>query len=960
MKRLLSIAVLICTVFGAWAQNNYRMTEEEKRKTLEDLEFKFQMEIGSLFNREDPAEVLNIMPWDRWAYKYRNEYPGLSDLFSCLEKLSVEPVENEPKMCRLVFRGKVKGSDNFHSREYLGSIIGSMDETYTDSNGGYIRFRNKIFYDLVTDIELNLKDKNGEPVYIDPYNETYDEGIFSIEGKKSTGNGESDVWFGIEIPLTSEFSEISSGTANVRFIMPDEYDIVKINPDDVCDKPVHISFGDLNFNVEKADSAGFVISADIIIKDKISQIRHLYKKDDIWYEPHPSMNEWEALEKVLEYDGGNYTFEKWMEKNGIDPENLEKTLLEYKRRINSPGYGYADIFGRYYKTGVYADTILFYNPAGPESERVLSESSVEFTPTESKASCNPDRILCNGILDKLKLMQKKAEEEEEGDEYDSKGLPIWESLFEDEPDVKETKDTAVNMKIEENMAAKVQFPQPGDKTGNLNPIVYGLCYTTAYNMLSRNSVKVKTYRKEYAPYIHAGYDFGVKHWKELILEDFSSLRQQLQGIEDITGLERSSFRSGALMGAYSTSSGPDLEYIDASISEVLKQVRSSIHAENETSRQFYSLYNKWLDFVYNERARYYDIAMHDVPYYMGQEYADDALILPEWIDSAAVSNGVADSEVLASAIAKFDVPAAPDGIRKLKADMLLTPEERNVLLAPNDMISYAVGVAQAEWIMQYKWFIGEVHRADFDAMLLPPESRPAVIAAFENGLRSAMAITERFRNAILSQDSDSICLMNKDMKTELNKAYGQGPVYGYVFMNGMDAVDIYRTGAEWDIPEKQLASGLRLDTEKVLEGFRDYMNGHLKMGVVYAWTLTKGRNAIDWHLYEEDTEAVNLSENDLRPVTPISIETGTPSEWEAILSQMIETRQEVKEQALSGRVKAAVIIEADGSVSKVEITSSPHPVLSETVMDCIYRMKFIPAKYNGDCVAFVAIIPVLF
>mgnify|MGYP000199295373 FL=1 len=176
MIRLLSIAVLICTVFGAWAQNNHRMSEEEKQKTLEDLEFKFQMEIGSLFNREDPAEVLNIMPWDRWTYKYRNEYPGLSDLFSCLEKLSVEPVENEPKMCRLVFRGKVKGSDNFHNREYLGSIIGAMDETYTDSNGGYIRFRNKIFYDLVTDIELNLKDKNGEPIYIDPYSD-------EIEGK---------------------------------------------------------------------------------------------------------------------------------------------------------------------------------------------------------------------------------------------------------------------------------------------------------------------------------------------------------------------------------------------------------------------------------------------------------------------------------------------------------------------------------------------------------------------------------------------------------------------------------------------------------------------------------------------------------------------------------------------------------------------------------------------------------
>lgn len=960
MKRLLSIAVLICTVFGAWAQNNYRMTEEEKRKTLEDLEFKFQMEIGSLFNREDPAEVLNIMPWDRWTYKYRNEYPGLSDLFSCLEKLSVEPVENEPKMCRLVFRGKVKGSDNFHSREYLGSIIGSMDETYTDSNGGYIRFRNKIFYDLVTDIELNLKDKNGEPVYIDPYNETYDEGIFSIEGKKSTGNGESDVWFGIEIPLTSEFSEISSGTANVRFIMPDEYDIVKINPDDVCDKPVHISFGDLNFNVEKADSAGFVISADIIIKDKISQIRHLYKKDDIWYEPHPSMNEWEALEKVLEYDGGNYTFEKWMEKNGIDPENLEKTLLEYKRRINSPGYGYADIFGRYYKTGVYADTILFYNPAGPESERVLSESSVEFTPTESKASCNPDRILCNGILDKLKLMQKKAEEEEEGDEYDSKGLPIWESLFEDEPDVKETKDTAVNMKIEENMAAKVQFPQPGDKTGNLNPIVYGLCYTTAYNMLSRNSVKVKTYRKEYAPYIHAGYDFGVKHWKELILEDFSSLRQQLQGIEDITGLERSSFRSGALMGAYSTNPYPELDYIDAAISDVLKQVRKHIASENEISRHYYTLSDKWFSFFDGEKERYYDIANHNRPYFLCQEHADDALILPEWIDTATASNEITQSEALASAIAKFDSPAAPDGIRKLKDNMKLTPDERNALLAPNDMISYAVGVAQAGWIMEYKWFIGEAHREEFDAMLLSRGNSPAIMDAFGDGLRSAMDITERFKNAILCQDSDSICLMNKAIKAELNKAYRQNVVYGYVFMNGMDAVEIYRAGAEWDIPEKQTASGLRLDKDRVLEGFRDYLEGHLKMGVEYARTLTKGRNAIDWHLYEKDTETIDLSENGFQPAIPLNIETGSQSELSAELSQMLTLPQEVAGQNITGKVMATVVIEADGAVSKVEITSSPHPALSETVTDCIYRMRFMPAKYDGKCVASVAIIPVSF
>jgi len=55
-----------------------------------------------------------------------------------------------------------------------------------------------------------------------------------------------------------------------------------------------------------------------------------------------------------------------------------------------------------------------------------------------------------------------------------------------------------------------------------------------------------------------------------------------------------------------------------------------------------------------------------------------------------------------------------------------------------------------------------------------------------------------------------------------------------------------------------------------------------------------------------------------------------------------------------------VVIEADGAVSKVEITSSPHPALSETVTDCIYRMRFMPAKYDGKCVASVAIIPVSF
>ena len=544
----------------------------------------------------------------------------------------------------------------------------------------------------------------------------------------------------------------------------------------------------------------------------------------------------------------------------------------------------------------------------------------------------------------------------------SAGAQNTNRIVEEESDVKVTTDMVWNVATERKRHLRYNFlpPQPGDKIDVLDPMVYGLCYTTAYDLLARKSVKVKTYRKEYSPYIHAGYDFGVKHWKEIVLKDFSSLWKQLQNITETTRMERACFRTGALMGAFSTNPNPELEYIDDAISDVLKQTRKHIASENEMSRHYDTLFDKWFSFVNKEKERYYDIANYNRPYFLCQEHAGDALILPEWIDSTAASNDITQSEALASAIAKFDSPAVPDGIRKLKDNMRLTSGERNALLAPNDMISYAVGVVQAGWIMEYKWFIGDAHREEFDAMLLSLGNSPAITAAFEDGLRSAITITERFKYAILCQDCDSICLMNQAIKAELNKAYRQGVVYGYVFMSGMDAVEVYRGGAEWDIPERQSSSGLRLDKDRVIEGFSDYLDGHLEMGVEYARTLTRGRNAIDWHLYEKDTDTIELSENGFQPAIPLHIATGSPSELSAELSQMITIPYELAGQEISGKVMAIIVIEADVAVSKVEITSSPHPALSETVTDCIYRMRFIPAKYDGKYVASVAIIPVSF
>ena len=162
------------------------------------------------------------------------------------------------------------------------------------------------------------------------------------------------------------------------------------------------------------------------------------------------------------------------------------------------------------------DTILFYKPSAIEDERIFAESSVRITPYGHKNIYNENNVLRSKLLDKLTLMQRKAEQEENKDEDTSKEISIWESFFEDEPEIKETKDTANNTTLEIKDASKREFPQYDNKYGTLNPIIYGLCYTTAYDMLNRKSVNEETYRNNFAKHIHSGYAYGVNHYKELI------------------------------------------------------------------------------------------------------------------------------------------------------------------------------------------------------------------------------------------------------------------------------------------------------------------------------------------------------------------------------------------------------------------------------------------------------------
>lgn len=78
MKRLLSTVLLACLVLGAWAQNKTKMTEEEKKEAMEQLETLYQFVTGAAFGELDSlAESHELkrdrFPWKKWADKFKHE-----------------------------------------------------------------------------------------------------------------------------------------------------------------------------------------------------------------------------------------------------------------------------------------------------------------------------------------------------------------------------------------------------------------------------------------------------------------------------------------------------------------------------------------------------------------------------------------------------------------------------------------------------------------------------------------------------------------------------------------------------------------------------------------------------------------------------------------------------------------------------------------------------------------------
>lgn len=424
MRRILSTVLLACLVLGAWAQNKKKMTEEEKKEAMEQLEVFYQFETGTAFSgldslAENQEFKQDMLPWEKWAdkFKHKSFKNGLSRLFMCFDKAFIEPNKDSSIFCNLMLRGKEEDVSS-----YFGGRQGSgLWEKYyhEDENGNFTGFCKELFFDLETDLQLHLTDKQGKPAYIHP-----EKDIYLLEGGDYAKNKDMlNIWFGLQIPLTVPYQEIAGGHISLSFYMPQEYDRITVPIKDFGDKPVQVTWGSKTFSIEKVDNNGFIISADAETLDKLKGMKHLYHRDGNWYEPSSSTATTGYLDKILKNSTRKITFEEWLKENGIDPNNLEETLkyfMEDEVSEEDTGTDDAGVTGKHYRIALQGDSLLLYMPV--EKRRKIAEITV-FAPSEDEASrliINRER--CNELIEWLCTEKspdnKKQTEPEEMEEVD--------------------------------------------------------------------------------------------------------------------------------------------------------------------------------------------------------------------------------------------------------------------------------------------------------------------------------------------------------------------------------------------------------------------------------------------------------------------------------------------------------------------------------------------------------------
>lgn len=403
MKKLILISALVGLLSEVCAQKQ-PMTEKERDNVMQVLKWLHENETSDSFNalknlKVEDASKKDVLPWDEWSEKQKDKRYDLLHLFKSFENVSVQPVDDSPNVCELVFYCKEKETEVFS-----GGVSGTFSTLRKLNEDNCTNLRCEVFCGLDADVELHLTDSRGKFVY-------FAEMIHGQHKHKTKSDGYREVWHTINLPLSVPWEDVEGGYIELKLFPPQEYDWVQVALGDAAEFPQKITLGNKKYIIEKVDSVGMVISANSYYDwHQLRNMKFLYKMESFWYyNPYYIVGVGGDVQTMLKlkYEG-KISFEEWLKKKCVDPNKLEKTIGNY---LSKDMYSDAepDLWGKYINTRMYGDSLLLYMPVEPEREKTIASFRLPIPLSEKDIKTNINRPLCNKLLDQLGLSLKMVE-----------------------------------------------------------------------------------------------------------------------------------------------------------------------------------------------------------------------------------------------------------------------------------------------------------------------------------------------------------------------------------------------------------------------------------------------------------------------------------------------------------------------------------------------------------------------